>query len=60
MMNCTACGRPAAIAEVESSHTTSEGVVRYRRCACGGRWMELAQLVLAASSVTPPGRRSGG
>jgi DNA-directed RNA polymerase subunit M/transcription elongation factor TFIIS len=49
MNTCTACGRPSATALVESSHLTSEGVVRYIRCACGNRWIEQAQLVL----VTP-------
>ncbi|WP_432993237.1 hypothetical protein [Dactylosporangium sp. CA-233914] len=46
METCSACGRPAAGAAVESSHVTSEGIVRYRRCPCGRRWLELAALVL--------------
>ncbi|MEV6926277.1 hypothetical protein AB0M46_17520 [Dactylosporangium sp. NPDC051485] len=54
MENCTACGRAAAGAAVESVHPTSEGLVRYRRCACGGRWVEVATLVLDRRSVAAP------
>ncbi|MEQ4720328.1 ABATE domain-containing protein [Nonomuraea sp. B19D2] len=36
---CVSCSRPSMSAEVESSHYTSEGVVRYLRCACGQRWV---------------------
>ncbi|MFB9183768.1 hypothetical protein ACFFX1_37025 [Dactylosporangium sucinum] len=48
MTTCATCGRGTATAAVESSHPTSEGTVRYRRCACGTRWMELTHAVLAA------------
>ncbi|MEY9213190.1 hypothetical protein NI17_001995 [Thermobifida halotolerans] len=40
---CAACGREAADAEVESSHYTSEGIVRYRRCPCGRRWVDVTR-----------------
>jgi hypothetical protein len=46
MNACTACGRRSATARVESTHRTSEGVVRYLRCACGKRWVEQARLVV--------------
>ncbi|WP_345540666.1 hypothetical protein [Phytohabitans rumicis] len=39
---CDSCGHPTALAETESAHHTSQGLVRYRRCACGHRWVELA------------------
>jgi hypothetical protein len=42
---CENCGRPEALAETESVHRTSEGLVRYRRCECGRRWVQLATLV---------------
>ncbi|NYE48914.1 hypothetical protein HDA32_004034 [Spinactinospora alkalitolerans] len=48
---CGACGREAVEAEVESSHYTSEGIVRYRRCGCGRRWVDLARF----SAVTGTG-----
>lgn len=48
MTTCAKCGRGTATAAVESSHPTSEGTVRYRRCACGSRWMELTRPFLAA------------
>jgi len=46
MRACSSCERPTATARVESSHATSEGVVRYLRCRCGHRWIEIAHLVL--------------
>ena len=48
MSVCGSCERPTATAWVESSHATSEGVVRYVRCGCGHRWVEIARLVLVA------------
>ncbi|WP_019630183.1 hypothetical protein [Actinomadura atramentaria] len=38
---CPSCPRRAAASDVESAHLTSEGVVRYRRCVCGARWIDL-------------------
>lgn len=40
MRFCDGCGHPAPMAAVESAHHTSEGLVRYRRCGCGRRWVE--------------------
>lgn len=40
--SCAACGRRVDTAETESSHFTSEGIVRYRRCACGHCWVDVA------------------
>ncbi|RCV48173.1 hypothetical protein [Marinitenerispora sediminis] len=40
---CASCGRFAAVAGVESSHVTSEGLVRYLRCPCGRRWVDVAR-----------------
>ncbi|WP_176611516.1 hypothetical protein [Actinomadura sp. WMMB 499] len=28
---------------MESAHYTSGGLVRYRRCVCGNRWVEVAE-----------------
>ncbi|MFV2173505.1 hypothetical protein ACFHW2_25085 [Actinomadura sp. LOL_016] len=28
---------------MESAHYTSSGLVRYRRCVCGNRWVEVAE-----------------
>ncbi|MFI5912322.1 hypothetical protein [Dactylosporangium sp. NPDC051541] len=47
MEHCSACGRAATRAAIESAHSTSEGIVRYRRCACGNRWIELAAFIVA-------------
>ena len=56
MGNCNGCGRSATTAATESSHSTSEGLVRYRRCVCGRRWVELAAHVITARGMTvgPP------
>ncbi len=43
-MRCTQCGSPSAEARTISTHHTSEGWVRYRRCACGGVSIELVTL----------------
>lgn len=37
---CAGCGHPVPMAAIESAHHTSEGLVRYRRCDCGRRWVE--------------------
>ncbi|MFC7330614.1 hypothetical protein [Marinactinospora rubrisoli] len=42
---CTSCHRSVAIAGVESSHVTSEGLVRYLRCPCGRRWVDVARFL---------------
>ncbi|QFG22660.1 hypothetical protein F7P10_17585 [Actinomadura sp. WMMB 499] len=39
---CEACHRIGG-SRVESAHYTSGGLVRYRRCVCGNRWVEVAE-----------------
>lgn len=51
-MRCTRCGRPAAETTTLSSHITSEGWVRYRRCVCG------AVVVERTPPVTTDGTRT--
>ncbi len=41
--DCKDCGERDAAAEVESSHYTSEGIVRYVRCRCGARSVDVAR-----------------
>jgi hypothetical protein len=41
---CARCGWPIDEAAVLSTHHTSEGWVRYRRCLCGSVTIELVQL----------------
>jgi hypothetical protein len=41
---CTRCGWPNAEAGVLSTHSTSEGWIRYRRCVCGEVSIELVTL----------------
>jgi hypothetical protein len=43
-MRCERCGWPSAGATVLSTHHTSQGSVRYRRCVCGMLSIELATL----------------
>ena len=43
-MRCTTCGWPADETKVLSTHRTSQGWVRYRRCACGAVSIELVTL----------------
>lgn len=43
-MRCARCGWPGDEAEVLSTHHTSEGWVRYRRCVCGTVSIELVTL----------------
>ncbi|WP_219412901.1 hypothetical protein [Pseudonocardia nigra] len=43
-MRCRHCGWPGDEAEVLSTHATSEGWVRYRRCVCGAVSIELVRL----------------
>jgi hypothetical protein len=40
-MRCAKCGWPQSEARTMSTHHTSEGWVRYKRCACGGVSIEL-------------------
>ena len=43
-MRCAHCGWPTDEAKVLSTHRTSEGWVRYRRCMCGTVGIELITL----------------
>jgi len=43
-MRCTRCGWPSAEAAVLSTHHTSQGWIRYRRCVCGAVTIELVTL----------------
>jgi hypothetical protein len=40
-MRCTQCGWPGDESRVLSTHLTSQGWVRYRRCVCGTVAIEL-------------------
>lgn len=39
-MRCARCGWPVDEARTVSSHVTSEGWVRYRRCVCGAVFVQ--------------------
>lgn len=41
---CADCGWPAEEARVLSTHRTSEGWIRYRKCVCGDLRFELITL----------------
>lgn len=43
-MRCAQCGWPSDEAVVLSTHHTSQGWVRYRRCVCGTVAIELVTL----------------
>ena len=43
-MRCTRCGWPGEESVVLSTHHTSQGWVRYRRCVCGAVAIELVTL----------------
>jgi hypothetical protein len=43
-MRCAQCGQTASEARTISTHHTSEGWVRYKKCACGGVSIELHTL----------------
>ena len=56
-MRCAHCGRPTADTVSLSTHRTSEGWVRYRRCGCGSVSVEL--LTLGVPSPDGAGTRPG-
>ncbi|MGD9990051.1 hypothetical protein [Pseudonocardia sp.] len=56
---CTRCGRPGTEARVLSTHSTSEGWVRYRRCACGEVSIELITLGAHTTTVDAVASTSG-
>ncbi len=43
-MRCPRCGWPSEEMTVLSTHPTSQGWIRYRRCVCGAVSIELVQL----------------
>jgi hypothetical protein len=43
-MRCAQCGWPSEEAVVLSTHHTSQGWVRYRRCVCGDVTIQLVTL----------------
>lgn len=49
-MCCARCGWPGDEATVLSTHRTSEGWVRYRRCVCGTVTIELVTLADASGT----------
>jgi hypothetical protein len=49
-MRCARCGWPSDEATVLSTHHTSQGWVRYRRCVCGDVTIQLVTLGPAAST----------
>ncbi|WP_232660464.1 hypothetical protein [Pseudonocardia sp. TRM90224] len=53
-MRCAHCGWPNDEAKVLSTHHTSEGWVRYRRCMCGQVSIELITLDEQAETHAQP------
>ena len=49
-MRCARCGWPSDEATVLSTHHTSQGWVRYRRCVCGDVNIQLVTLGPAAGT----------
>lgn len=60
-MRCAQCGRAGA-ATTLSTHLTSEGWVRYRRCACGAVSIEVVTFPAEPERVFPasPGTVTAG
>jgi hypothetical protein len=59
-MRCARCGWPGDEATVLSTHHTSQGWVRYRRCVCGNVAIELVTLGPAAGTQVEPLREPAG
>lgn len=59
-MRCAQCGWPSDEAVVLSTHHTSQGWVRYRRCVCGTVAIELVTLGGAAGTRVEPVREPAG
>jgi hypothetical protein len=55
-MRCARCGWPSDEAVVLSTHHTSQGWIRYRRCVCGDVAIELVTLGRAADMQVEPMR----
>jgi hypothetical protein len=49
-MRCARCGWPSNEATVLSTHHTSQGWVRYRRCVCGDVTIQLVTLAPAVGT----------
>lgn len=58
-MRCAQCGWPGGEAAVLSTHHTSEGWVRYRRCVCGAVSVELVTLGAGANLQVEPQAGAG-
>lgn len=50
-MRCARCGWPTDESTILSTHRTSEGWVRYRRCVCGTVAIELVTLADTADET---------
>ena len=59
-MRCAQCGWPSDETEVLSTHPTSQGWVRYRRCVCGSVAIELVTLGPAAGTEVEAVREPAG
>ena len=55
-MRCAQCGWPVDETAVLSTHHTSEGWVRYRRCVCGAVAIEMVRLGSGAGMQVEPVR----
>ncbi|MFR9801767.1 hypothetical protein ACL02T_05595 [Pseudonocardia sp. RS010] len=53
-MRCAQCG-PTADATTLSTHHTSEGLVRYQKCACGAMSIEMLTIPVEPVRVFPAG-----
>ncbi|GEL18582.1 hypothetical protein [Pseudonocardia asaccharolytica] len=56
--HCAQCGLPSEETHVLSTHHTSEGWVRYRRCVCGEVTVELVTPGRPPRDVLPARTRS--
>jgi hypothetical protein len=59
-MRCARCGWPGDETVVLSTHRTSDGWVRYRRCVCGAVAIELVTLGPAGRTEVEPAREVAG
>ena len=57
-MRCARCGWPVDEAAVISTHHTSDGWVRYRRCVCGAVAIQLLRLGAGPDMQVEPVRLS--
>src|ERR1700754_3459277 len=53
-MRCSRCGWPTEEAQVLSTHHTSQGWTRYRRCVCGAVMIELVTVDAGDQPRTEP------